>query len=185
MVCIAVSRNGAHDISSVAGTTERPGRHVRAKSGLNASASPKRRQMINRSHWPTLSSAAARRTSKWTESPIVAILKQGWFALRRQREYQLAWPDGWLITVPPPKTSRTCPACGHVHADNWQRQGHSRGGECRVEKKANAVGAPQGTKAGTRPVRLWPSDAHRLPQLEPTEATQRQLNAAPERRGNL
>jgi transposase len=46
------------------------------------------------------------------------ILDQGWFEFRRQLEYKLAWNGGWLIAVPPQNTSRTCPACGRVSADN-------------------------------------------------------------------
>ncbi|MGL6071113.1 RNA-guided endonuclease InsQ/TnpB family protein, partial [Craterilacuibacter sp.] len=68
---------------SAAGTTEQPGRNVRAKSGLNK-----------------------------------AILDQGWFEFRRQLDYKLAWHGGHLIAVPPRNTSRTCPCCGHVSADN-------------------------------------------------------------------
>ncbi len=72
---------------SAAGTTENPGKNVRAKSGLNR-----------------------------------AILDQGWFEFRRQLDYKLAWAGGWLIAVPPQNTSRTCPCCGHVSADNRQTQ---------------------------------------------------------------
>ena len=52
-----------------------------------------------------------------------AILDQGWFEFRRQLDYKLAWAGGHLIVVPPQNTSRTCPACGHVSADNRQTQG--------------------------------------------------------------
>ncbi|SFB65616.1 putative transposase, partial [Azotobacter beijerinckii] len=72
---------------SAAGTTEVPGRNVRAKSGLNKS-----------------------------------IFDQGWFEFRRQLDYKLAWNGGWLVAVPPRNTSRTCPCCGHVSADNRQTQ---------------------------------------------------------------
>ena len=91
---------------SAAGTTEQPGKHVRAKSGLNK-----------------------------------AILDQGWFEFRRQLDYKLAWAGGHLIVVPPQNTSRTCPACGHVSADNRQTQARFLCVECGFEENADLVGA--------------------------------------------
>lgn len=91
---------------SAAGTTEQPGRNVRAKSGLNKS-----------------------------------ILDQGWFEFRRQLDYKLAWNGGHLIAVPPQNTSRTCPACGHVSADNRQTQARFACVECGYENNADVVGA--------------------------------------------
>ena len=49
-----------------------------------------------------------------------SILDQGWFEFRRQLDYKLQWNGGWLVAVPPQNTSRTCPACGHVLAENRQ-----------------------------------------------------------------
>ncbi len=91
---------------SAAGSTEKPGRNVRAKSGLNKS-----------------------------------ILDQGWFEFRRQLDYKLAWNGGWLVAVPPHNTSRTCPACGHVSADNRQAQAEFLCVECGFEENADVVGA--------------------------------------------
>ncbi|MFN3786628.1 MAG: RNA-guided endonuclease InsQ/TnpB family protein, partial [Thiothrix sp.] len=91
---------------SAAGTTENPGKNVRAKSGLNK-----------------------------------AILDQGWFEFRRQLDYKLAWAGGHLIVVPPQNTSRTCPACGHVSADNRQTQERFACVECGFEENADLVGA--------------------------------------------
>ncbi len=51
-----------------------------------------------------------------------SILDQGWGEFRRQLEYKLAWNGGWLVAVPPHNTSRTCPDCGHVSADNRRTQ---------------------------------------------------------------
>src|SRR5690554_3950053 len=98
---------------SAAGTPEQPGKHVRAKSGLNK-----------------------------------AILDQGWFELRRQLDYKLAWAGGHLIVVPPQNTSRTCPACGHVSADNRQTQARFQCVECGFEENANLVGAINILRAG-------------------------------------
>ncbi|MBN3837238.1 RNA-guided endonuclease TnpB family protein [Burkholderia sp. Ac-20344] len=91
---------------SAAGSTDAPGKNVRAKSGLNK-----------------------------------AILDQGWFEFRRQLEYKLAWNGGWLVAVPPANTSRTCPACGYVSADNRTTQEKFACVECSYEKNADVVGA--------------------------------------------
>jgi len=98
---------------SAAGTPEQPGKHVRAKSGLNK-----------------------------------AILDQGWFEFRRQLDYKLAWAGGHLIVVPPQNTSRTCPACGHVSADNRQTQARFLCVECGFEENADLVGAINILRAG-------------------------------------
>ncbi|VWD12888.1 DNA-cytosine methyltransferase [Burkholderia aenigmatica] len=91
---------------SAAGSTDAPGKNVRAKSGLNK-----------------------------------AILDQGWFEFRRQLEYKLAWNGGWLVAVPPANTSRTCPACGYVSADNRTTQEKFTCVECSYEENADVVGA--------------------------------------------
>jgi putative transposase len=51
-----------------------------------------------------------------------SILDQGWYEFRRQLEYKLAWAGGIVIAVPPRNTSRTCPQCGHICADNRKSQ---------------------------------------------------------------
>ncbi len=100
MVCIEDLR--VRNLSrSAAGTTEQPGRSVRAKSGLNKS-----------------------------------ILDQDWFAFRCQLDYKLAWNGGHLIAVPPQNTSRTCPCCAHVSAENRQTQARLA---CEV---SDAAGSP-------------------------------------------
>lgn len=98
---------------SAAGTADKPGRNVRAKSGLNKS-----------------------------------ILDQGWFEFRRQLNYKLAWNGGYLIAVPPQNTSRTCPCCGHVSADNRQTQARFACIECGFEENADVVGAINVLRAG-------------------------------------
>ncbi len=98
---------------SAAGTSEAPGRNVRAKSGLNKS-----------------------------------ILDQGWFEFRRQLDYKLAWNGGYLVAVPPQNTSRTCPCCGHVSADNRKTQAQFLCVECGFEENADLVGAINVLRAG-------------------------------------
>ena len=51
-----------------------------------------------------------------------SILDQGWFEFRRQLAYKLGWNGAMLIAVPPHNTSRTCPVCGHVAAENRRSQ---------------------------------------------------------------
>ncbi|MCQ4323335.1 RNA-guided endonuclease InsQ/TnpB family protein, partial [Stutzerimonas stutzeri] len=98
---------------SAAGSTEKPGRNVRAKSGLNKS-----------------------------------ILDQGWFEFRRQLDYKLAWNGGWLVAVPPQYTSRTCPCCGHVSAENRRTQAKFECVGCGFEENADVVGAINVLRAG-------------------------------------
>jgi putative transposase len=77
-----------------------------------------------------------------------SILDQGWFEFRRQLDYKLAWAGGWLIAVPPQNTSRTCPACGHVSAENRQTQARFACVECGFEEHADVVGAINVLAAG-------------------------------------
>lgn len=113
---------------SAAGTTENPGKKVRAKSGLNKS-----------------------------------ILDQGWFEFRRQLDYKLAWSGGYLIVVPPQNTSRTCPACGYVSAENRTSQAKFACVECGFEENADLVGAINILRAGHARFACEVSDAVRSP----------------------
>ena len=70
-----------------------------------------------------------------------SILDQGWFEFRRQLKYKLAWNGGMLLAVPPANTSRTCPACGYVSAQNRRRQERFACLECGFEENADFVGA--------------------------------------------
>jgi putative transposase len=53
-----------------------------------------------------------------------------------------------LIAVPPQNTSRTCPCCGHVSADNRQTQARFACVECGFEENADVVGAINVLRAG-------------------------------------
>jgi putative transposase len=77
-----------------------------------------------------------------------SILDQGWFEFRRQLDYKLAWQGGWLVAVPPQNTSRSCPCCGHVSADNRQTQARFACVECGFEENADVVGAINVLRAG-------------------------------------
>jgi len=92
-----------------------------------------------------------------------SILDQGWFEFRRQLDYKLAWNGGWLVAVPPHNTSRTCPCCGHVSADNRQTQAQFRCVECGFEEHADVVGAINILRAGHARFACEVSDAVRSP----------------------
>lgn len=98
---------------SAAGSSEAPGRNVKAKSGLNKS-----------------------------------ILDQGWAEFRRQLEYKQVWRGGEVLAVPPRNTSRMCPCCGHVSAENRQTQAKFACVECGYENNADLVGAINVLRAG-------------------------------------
>ncbi|EQD54492.1 transposase, IS605 OrfB family, partial [mine drainage metagenome] len=77
-----------------------------------------------------------------------AILDPGWFEFRRQLDYKLAWNGGWLVAVPPQYTSRTCPCCGPVSAENRRTQAQFLCVECGYEENADVVGAINVLRAG-------------------------------------
>ncbi|RQT17026.1 RNA-guided endonuclease TnpB family protein [Burkholderia contaminans] len=121
---------------SAAGSTDAPGKNVRAKSGLNK-----------------------------------AILDQGWFEFRRQLEYKLARNGGWLVAVPPANTSRTCPVCGYVSADNRTTQEKFACVECSYAENADVVGALNILARGHRVAACGePVQSGRSVKQEPAEA---------------
>jgi len=70
-----------------------------------------------------------------------SILDQGWFEFRRQLEYKQAWLGGEVLAVPARNTSRTCPTCGHVSAENRKTQARFACVECGYTNNADVVGA--------------------------------------------
>ncbi len=82
-----------------------------------------------------------------------SILDQGWFEFRRQLDYKLAWRGGYLVAVPPQNTSRTCPRCGHVSADNRKTQAQFLCVACGFEENADVVGAINILSRGNRKLR--------------------------------
>jgi len=135
---------------SAAGTTEQPGRNVRAKSGLNR-----------------------------------AILDQGWYEFRRQLDYKLAWNGGHLIVVPPRNTSQTCPACGHVSADNRQTQTRFVCVECGFEENADVVGAINILRTGHVRCACEVSDTVKSPAAGTHRGDSGAVQILPERSRNL
>ncbi|ELQ8316606.1 transposase [Pseudomonas aeruginosa] len=70
-----------------------------------------------------------------------SILDQGWGEFSRQLDYKTAWEGGWLVAVPPHRTSQECPACGFTHADNRQSQAVFLCLACRHRENADTVAA--------------------------------------------
>lgn len=77
-----------------------------------------------------------------------AILDQGWFEFRRQLGYKLAWRGGELRLVNPKNTSRKCPECGHICAENRKTQAVFCCVGCGFEGHADHVGAINVLAAG-------------------------------------
>ena len=77
-----------------------------------------------------------------------SILDQGWFEFRRQLEYKQVWRGGDVLAVPPQNTSRTCPACRHVAAENRPTQAQFACVECGFAENADLVGAINVFRAG-------------------------------------
>lgn len=79
-----------------------------------------------------------------------SILDQGWGEFRRQLEYKQAWLGGEVLAVPPHNTSRACPACSHVSAENRLTQAKFECVECGYENNADVVGAINVLERGHR-----------------------------------
>ncbi|MFB9145001.1 RNA-guided endonuclease InsQ/TnpB family protein [Halomonas alkalicola] len=77
-----------------------------------------------------------------------SILDQGWYEFRRQLDYKLAWRGAHLVVVPPHNTSRTCPECGHVAAENRRSQARFACVDCGFEANADHIGAINVLRAG-------------------------------------
>lgn len=76
------------------------------------------------------------------------ILDQGWYELRRQLEYKQLWRGGRVIVVSPKNTSRTCPRCYHISAENRLTQSRFACVQCHYENHADIVGAVNILRAG-------------------------------------
>jgi putative transposase len=79
-----------------------------------------------------------------------SILDQGWSEFRRQLQYKMNWNGAVLVAVPPHNTSRTCPECDRVAAENRPTQTQFRCVECGYENHADVVGAMNTLARGYR-----------------------------------
>lgn len=99
-----------------------------------------------------------------------AILDASPFELRRQLEYKTQWQGGLLVPVPPQNTSRKCPECGHVSAENRKSQAKFVCVECEFSANADFVGAVNIREAGLASLACsQPSSDVRASCQEPTE----------------
>jgi putative transposase len=99
-----------------------------------------------------------------------AILDANPFELRRQLEYKTQWRGGLLVPVPPQNTSRKCPECGHLSAENRKSQAKFVCFECEFSANADFVAAVNIREAGLASLACWqPSSDLRASCQEPTE----------------
>ena len=89
---------------------------------------------------------------------------------RRQLEYKLAWTGGMLIAVPAHNTSRTCPECGCVSADNRRAQAVFRCIECGREGHADHIGALNILARGHRVAACGEDVSRARPEIERSKA---------------
>lgn len=101
-----------------------------------------------------------------------SILDQGWCAFRQQLDYKLQWAGGMLIAVPPHNTSRTCPHCGHISADNRKTQAQFKCVDCGYENNADVVGAINILERGYRLLACGELALSCSEKQEPTEVSQ-------------
>ncbi len=92
-----------------------------------------------------------------------SILDQGWGEFRRQLEYKQSWRGGQVIAVPPQNTSRTCPECGNISADNRKTQAVFRCVACGFSGHADLVAANNILRAGLARISCEVSGAPRPP----------------------
>ena len=77
-----------------------------------------------------------------------SILDQGWFSFKTMLAYKLEERGGLLVLVPPKNTSRTCPNCGYISAENRRTQAHFSCIKCGYKENADVVGAINVLRAG-------------------------------------
>lgn len=104
-----------------------------------------------------------------------SILDQGWGEFRRQLEYKQAWSGGAVLAVDPRNTSRTCPDCGHVSAENRRTQAKFECVDCGYENHADVVGAINILERGHRLLACGElAQSGRSAKQEPAEADMRE-----------
>jgi len=101
-----------------------------------------------------------------------SILDQGWGIFRAQLDYKLNWAGGMLLTVPAANTSRTCPDCHHVSADNRKTQASFECVICNYSNHADMVGAVNVLERGYRLLACGESAKSLSMKQEPAEVSQ-------------
>ena len=77
-----------------------------------------------------------------------SILDQGWYGFFQMLSYKLEQRGGKLIKVDPKSTSRTCPRCGLVSAENRKSQATFACIGCGYRSNADEVGAINVLRSG-------------------------------------
>ncbi len=77
-----------------------------------------------------------------------SILDQGWGMFRSMLEYKAKWLGGQVIAINPANTSRACPACGEVNAENRKTQAEFRCVHCGHADHADLNAAKNILRAG-------------------------------------
>ena len=99
-----------------------------------------------------------------------SVLDASPFELRRQLDYKTQWQGGLLVPVPPQNTSRKCPECGHVSAENRKSQAKFVCVSCGFSANADWVGAVNIREAGLASLACSSSSGHVSPSCqEPAE----------------
>ena len=100
-----------------------------------------------------------------------SILDQGWGEFIRQLEYKLTWNGGQLIKVNPRNTSRTCPQCHQISAENRKTQAmfQCQNSCCNYTENADYVGSLNIREAGLALLALGENPLGFSLKGEPTE----------------
>ena len=100
-----------------------------------------------------------------------AILDQGWGEFTRQLEYKLTWNGGQLIQVNPKNTSRKCPKCNYISAENRKTQAIfcCQQKSCNYTANADYVGSLNIREAGLALLGLGGSSLEFPAKSQPTE----------------
>ena len=100
-----------------------------------------------------------------------AILDQGWGEFIHQLEYKLTWNGGQLIKVNPKNTSRKCPKCNYISAENRKTQAVfcCQQKSCNYIANADYVGSLNIREAGLALLGLGRSSNELLMKSQPTD----------------
>ena len=98
-----------------------------------------------------------------------AILDQGWGEFVRQLEYKLTWNGGQLVQINPKNTSRKCPECSYISAENRKTQATFCCQNCNYTANADYVGSLNIREAGCALLGLGGSSLEHLLKSQPTE----------------
>ena len=100
-----------------------------------------------------------------------AILDQGWGEFIRQLEYKLTWHGGQLIQVNPKNTSRKCPKCSYISAENRKTQAIfcCQQNGCNYTANADYVGSLNVREAGLALLGLGGSSLEHPVKSQPTD----------------